>query len=110
MASREYMQKEIQTLFLDHIRSNVNYWNRQTDRDSLGKLNGLAFSILAMLDGCSCGIPAFEIIPVSHPKDKDFQIASGENYFPEFRLPKEVVTVHGGAMLHELFYTERTTG
>lgn len=40
------------TQFLDAIRQSILYWDKQ-DIDSKEKLEGLAFSILCMMDGVS---------------------------------------------------------
>lgn len=39
--------------FLGAIRQYINYWLDQKDRNERQKLEGLAFSILCMLDGVS---------------------------------------------------------
>ena len=69
--SRAYTAEEIRNKFLGYIRHLVWYWDTHADdRNTRGKLSGLAFSILAMLDGCAIDIPAFLIVPSPHPEDK----------------------------------------
>jgi hypothetical protein len=46
------MEPNIIEKFMNSIKQQILYWDHQ-DRDSKGKLEGLAFSILCMLDGVS---------------------------------------------------------
>ena len=79
---REYTQEEVQALFLKHIWAMVDYWaNLKEQPNTREKLSGLAFSILALLDGCTA-LPGFIVTPNAHPTDKDFHISEGENWFP----------------------------
>jgi hypothetical protein len=106
--SREHTPEEIRTAFLGHISMLVDYWTDQvgpkSDRE---KLDGLAFSILSMLDGCACSLPAFEVLPAPHPDDKSFHRNEGENWWPDPPDLGDASTVHGGTMLHELWHDFR---
>lgn len=84
---------------LAHIRATARYWATLPDFDpSTGntltvedRCNGLAFSILTALDGCS-SLPAFDLVAEVYlgPEDDD-----GDG-------PSEVVTI--SEMLHEHYY------
>ena len=93
-------------MFMDHLVSMVNYWDKVDERDSKEKLSGLAFSFLSMLDGCSMGLPAFEILPAPHPSDMGYAKDNDENWWPQ--LPEDIieesVTIHGNNMLHDLWH------
>lgn len=83
MLSREYTKDEIRQQFLAHIHTLVDYWDRQVpDYTCRQKLDGLAFSILAMLDGTS-ELPAFIVAPSPHPDNKAFCQGEGENWYQE---------------------------
>jgi len=81
MKSREYTEEEVRKMFLNHIRGLAAYWDSVEGRTSREKLDGLAFSILVMLDGGSA-LPGFDVSPSPHPSDKEFHIDEGTNYFP----------------------------
>ena len=49
--------------FLAGVRELVGYWEHQGDCDLRGKLNGLAFSILAILDG-EADLPSYSVRPL----------------------------------------------
>lgn len=108
--SREYTQKEIQEQFIAYIKGCINYWDRKVDNeyDTRYRLEGLAHSILCLLDGVVMGFPAYDIIPSPHPSDKEFHISEGEDYYRPFELPEGTITVHGGDYLHNLLYKQST--
>jgi hypothetical protein len=92
---RAFTPEEVRTKLLDHIHALVRYWNN-VDRDTEGKLSGLAFSILSALDGCSMDLPAFLVTPQPHPDDKKYRQGEGRNWYPE-DMPDL-------GMLHEHFH------
>jgi hypothetical protein len=84
MTSREKTTEEVRTEFLQHIRGAVNYWaNLKGEHTIEDRCEGVAFSILVAIDGCSSGLPAFILAPIPHESDKQFSIDNNENYFPE---------------------------
>lgn len=48
--------------FLDHIRMLVDHWDWAPDKTGRQKLEGLAHSICALLDGCT-DVGAFTVAP-----------------------------------------------
>lgn len=62
---REKTKDEIQKEFIKHIKILINYWDEETTLTSKAKLNGLAFSILAMLDGTCDSICGFIVAPLT---------------------------------------------
>jgi hypothetical protein len=97
--SRAYTQKEVQKQFLDSIRDCVNYWDTvplPEENDTVRhRLDGLAFSILNILDGTSTAFPATEIKLSPHPTDKQYHIDNQENWY------EPGMSVHGSAYLHD---------
>ncbi len=76
-----YTRTEIRDKVLNHIAGICDYWREcKTASD---RLEGLAFSILAMLDGSTTALPGFYVITAPHPDDKQFHLQHGERYFPE---------------------------
>lgn len=96
--SREYTKDEVRAKFLNHVWSLIDYWEAE-DRISSnrGKLEGLAFSMLVLLDG-GTSLPGFRVLPDPHPDDKQYHQGRGEDYFPE-----ATIDIAGG--LHELFHS-----
>jgi hypothetical protein len=97
---REYTREEVRDAFSGHIRTMIKFWNGVENKSKEEALEGLAFSILAMLDGCSAGLPCFAVIPLPHPEDKNFCIENGENWYPEFEPAEGLCDIGGG--LHHL--------
>lgn len=59
----EVRTDELRQDFVDQIKVYVRYWDKLPDKTSSEKLEGLAFSILVMLDGES-SLPPFAVKPI----------------------------------------------
>jgi len=78
----------------------IKYWAHESRRAKAEeKLEGLAYSMLVMIDGGS-SLPAFNLVPCSHPADKEYLKNIGENWYPED-------AVNDTVMLHDLFMERR---
>lgn len=81
--------------FLGTIRDMVHVWNSpDIDGDTKYKLEGLAFSILAMFDGCNPGIPTMDIVMRPHPEDKQFFIDNCEDWIEDGMIINDDVSLH----------------
>lgn len=100
--SREKVTDEIAAEFIEHVRELISIWE-STDKSSLEKLNGLAFSILVALDGGADNVSGFIVAPLPHPEDKQFHIDEGTNYYPENHEIEEYIKGDIAGTLHEMF-------
>ncbi len=99
---REYTEEEVMAEFLSTIHYMVDEWSK-IKRDTVKEqLEGLAFSILALLDGVHVGMPAFIVAPLPAETDKEYRIKKGENYFPQNDEKKINCDIAG--VLHDAFY------
>ena len=72
------------------VRADIHFWkNTKLDYEAFPnesdlerRLNGLAFSILVILDGESM-IPGFKVIPDPHSDDKQYCIDNNEDWYPD---------------------------
>lgn len=94
----EYTQEEVRKIFMDKIKSIINYWNNESCNVK-DKLEGLTHSILSVIDG-STDLPKFILAPDPHPTDKDYHISKSKRFFPE---NKSVVSCDISGYLHEIF-------
>ena len=108
MASRAYTVEEARDIFLDEIRTSIDYWDNIKDRSQRERLEGLAFSIMTILDGENLDLPSFLVVPDPHLGDKLYRIGQGKNYFPEggFDLPSFLENDIAGE-LHDRFNEKR---
>lgn len=97
--SREITNEEARELFLAHVRDIVDYWRNCSNTSIEAATNGVAFSILSLLDGESGMMPAYEVIPSPHPDDRKFRGSEGEDYYPEPSLENNIA-----GQLHERFF------
>jgi hypothetical protein len=95
---REYTPDEVRDELMRTIWAAVSYWEKLPEKQVhtvRERLSGLAFSILATLDGCGA-MPAFSVTPVPHESDKDYFQSQGENWYPTNEPDL--------GMLHDFFY------
>ena len=65
--------EQIREAFLEGVRNHIDYWLNETKAStSKDKLEGLAFSLMSMLDGCDINIPRFIVVPNPHEDDKEY--------------------------------------
>ena len=100
----ELDEVETADLFLREVCGNIFYWQRLEDKTEKEKLQGLAFSIMAMLDGTQVGLPQFIVAPNPHPDDRRFHIEAGANWFAENFEAEDKANSNVGGMLHERFH------
>jgi len=98
--ARAYEKHEVVEMLLASMHAAVTEWDKADRATCREKLDGLAFSILGMLDGVHCGLPAFDLVPSPHPDDHAYREAEGENWFPE--------VVINDVMLHDEWYPGET--
>jgi hypothetical protein len=96
---RVFTDDEVRDALLEHIWVMIRYW-QNIEKPLADRLEGLAFSILAMLDGSSVAITGFQVIPAPHKEDAAFHKEHGENWFPYSK--QQAHDIGGG--LHELFH------
>lgn len=102
MASRQMTEKEVRDKLLKEICGLVDFWDKEAKgRSTHGKLDGLAFSILSLLDGSHVDLPAFIVAPRPHESDKNFHKDKKENWFPENLDPN--IECDLGGTLHEYY-------
>jgi len=92
---------EVREKFLRHIWDMIGIWENTTQRDTVReKMEGLAFSILAMLDGEAVEFPGFIVAPIPHKDAEKFHKERGENWFPRAKDCKQDIA----GSLHDQFY------
>lgn len=100
---RAYTVDEAREIFLKRVWQLIEYWDTE-EYSQRYKLEALAFSILAELDGESDGsIPGFAVIPMPHMEDKEYNRIRGNNWFPSYDFGGLEPCDIGGS-LHELFH------
>lgn len=97
--SRPYTKDEVCEMLVEHFRQMAMYWARLPNKTPQERCDGLAFSILAAIDGQSGSLPAaFSLVPDPHPEDMAYAIENGENWF------EPAVAINADVMLHDMYY------
>lgn len=95
---RAYTPEELRGKMLDHVRLMVQYWADLPGLDTVARCDGVAFSILTMLDG-SADLPVFDLVARSSDEDKQYYVEKGENWI------EDGTTINEDCMLHESYYS-----
>jgi len=90
--------EEARKAFLDTVHAIAHYWATVPDQTPRERCDGLAFSILGVLDGVNPGLPAVDIVLQPHPDDKEYCIEEGEDWY------EPGMVINGDCYLHDLYY------
>ena len=97
--SKAYTKEEMREEFLHQCRATAHFWSRVEDRTPREMCDGVVFSILNIIDGCSVGFPAaIDLVMQPHPDDKDYHIAEGEDWVEAGQI------INNDGRLHDLYY------
>jgi hypothetical protein len=93
-APRAYTPEELRGRVLDHVRLMVEYWATLPNLDTRSRCDGVAFSILTMIDGSS-ELPPMALVAISSDEDKEYCVENGENWV------EHGTVINDDTMLHE---------
>ena len=98
---RTMTKEEVRELFLDSIRVLVDYWDKVENVSQRDKIDGVAFSILNIIDGMSGDFPCpLTLVTEYSEEDKQYCIENGKNYV------EDSMAINDDVMLHEIYYKE----
>jgi hypothetical protein len=82
---KQLTNEQVRERLLRLFAGMVDYWEKEAppQRTLRERLNGLAFSMLAALDGESPGVPGFIVAPSPHKTDREYLQGQGRDWFPE---------------------------
>lgn len=95
--SKEITAEQVREQVLSHLRHLASYWSSLQDKTPKERCEGMVFSMLTMIDGCS-GLPSFDLVVRPHPDDKQFHIDEGEDYYADGQV------INRDVHLHDLFF------
>jgi hypothetical protein len=101
-APRAYTSEELRDKFLHEVRTIATYWAGLPDRDqATGKpmtvkdrCDGVAFSILSVLDGSTLEIPGVDLVFQADEEDKQYHIENGENWIEPGTVVSDTLRYH----------------
>jgi hypothetical protein len=86
---RELTTDEVRDIFTQHVDTLIHYWatlqaeqGNSPQQEMVRRLEGVAHSIFATLDGCSLVCPGFIVAPMGRESDQQYHREQGENWFP----------------------------
>ena len=90
--------EEVRDEFLATVHMLAHYWSIQPDKTPREMCDGLAFSILGLLDGVNPGFPPVDVSVINDAAIKADAIEEGENWY------EPGMVINGDCHLHELYY------
>ena len=90
---RPYTAEELRSQFLGQVHSIVAYWARQ-DVSRREIADGVAFSLLSLLDGDSPGMPPCDLVCRPHATAQAFLEEEGESWIRDGTLLNGEVALH----------------
>lgn len=79
---------ELRSDFIKYVRSLIEYWTPKDANENISidfvknQLEGLAHSILSLIDGETYNMPAYQLIPICSKDDNLFRLSEGEKQIP----------------------------
>lgn len=83
--------------FLASVRELCVYWSKVPADSDIRRCEGVAFSILTLIDGCS-SMPAMDLVVRPHPEDKQYNQDNGDDWY------QDGMVFNDDCMLHDSFY------
>lgn len=96
--SRAKTAEEAQAEFLQAVRGIAQQWADVPHHTVQERCEGVAFSILSLVDGTSVGFPSLDLVLRPHEEDRQFAIDNGDDWYSDGQVINE-------SYLHEQFYT-----
>lgn len=106
---RTYTMEEMRAQFLEQVWVYIDYWANQEGHDKRGALEGLAFSMLVILDGESAYLPGFMLLPAVGMGDPVYTGPDG-NYFPAVMTNDILSELDIAGSLHDTFFQFQPKG
>ena len=92
--SNQRTKKEMLEMFISQVNLITSYW-ADVDATEQEKLDGVAFSIMNIFDGCCGGFPAaIDLVLRPHPDDKQYDIDNGDDYVADGMCINDDVMLH----------------
>lgn len=101
MKSRAYTAEEVRAQFIKQAKGLAEYWAKEPKQTAKERCEGVAFSILVLIDGEHGQFPAIDLRLAPHPDDKQYCIDQGENWYEPDMSINDCTEC-----LHELFVRE----
>jgi hypothetical protein len=99
--SRAKTIEEVRKEFMGAVKGIVRYWSNVESESVKDACDGVAFSILSLIDGCSGNFPGVDLRLSPHKDDKAYNISEGKNWY-------ELNMLINDCMLHEMYHDKIT--
>lgn len=118
---RKLSVDEVRDRFLNQVEGMTKWWEKADVSNTLqngkasselqARLEGLAFSIMSILDGSTVAVPAMIVAPLGCAEDRDYYRQEGEPLWPDnYEIESQIDGDIGGCLHSLIFQKERRRG
>ena len=79
--------------FLTYLAGLAKYWATLPDKTPLERCNGLAFSVLTIIDGDTF-MPPMDLVLRPHPDDEQFNRDDGDDWYEDGQVINDCGALH----------------
>lgn len=96
--SKPISKEQLRENLLKQVRMYAHTWASYPDKTPQERCDGVAFSILALLDGSDIELPTFDLVARPHPDDKAYQQKRREDWVVDGQV------INDDVHLHDMYY------
>lgn len=96
--SKPISKEQLRGQFLNSVRMYSREWASYENKTPLQRCDGLAFSIMALLDGSDVELPAFDLVARPHPDNEAYNKAHGQDWVVAGQV------INDDVHLHDMYY------
>jgi hypothetical protein len=96
--SKPISKEQLRLQFRNSIRMYAREWASYPNKTLQERSDGLAFSILALLDGSDVNLPAFDLVARPHPDNEAYHKAHGQDWIVDGQV------INDDVHLHDMYY------
>jgi hypothetical protein len=75
--------EQVRAEFMNQIRGAAEYWSLPQELSAKERCDGLAFSILVIIDGGTLPLPGMDLVLRPHSEDKAYCQGRGEDWYED---------------------------
>lgn len=89
---------DVKIQLISSIKHICHYWASLPNKSDIDRCEGVAFSILNIIDGTSSGLPSMDLVLRPHPDDMKFNLDNGNDYY------EDGMVINADCYLHDMLF------
>jgi hypothetical protein len=96
--SKPISKEQLREQFLNSVRMYAREWASYKNKTPQQRCDGLAFTLMALLDGTDVDLPAFDLVARPHPDNEAYHKAHGQDWVVDGQV------INDDVHLHDMYY------